>query len=108
MNARRFTVDASVLPTERIAHLSYGRRLLRTAATASANVRRSAAKEPHHRHWLLLRAHPKRPRRRAAEQRHEAPSPHHSITSSARARRGEAESFGYLKPRAGRLRPLAQ
>jgi hypothetical protein len=29
MNARRFTVDASVLPTERIAHLSYGRRLLR-------------------------------------------------------------------------------
>jgi hypothetical protein len=29
MNSRRFTVDASVLPTERIAHLSYGRRLLR-------------------------------------------------------------------------------
>src|SRR5262245_21634111 len=40
--------------------------------------------ESDHRHRRLLRAHPNRPRRRAAEQRDEL-APLHSITSSAMA-----------------------
>src|SRR5262245_5435557 len=38
-----------------------------------------------HWHRRLLRARPKRPRRRAAEQRDELAAPDHSFTSSARA-----------------------
>jgi hypothetical protein len=41
--------------------------------------------EPNHRHRRLLRTRRERPRRRAAEKRHELAALH-SITSSARAR----------------------
>src|SRR5262249_49094185 len=44
----------------------------------------------------LLRARKERPRRRAAQHRHELASPHHSITSSARA----SSMGGMVKPSA--------
>src|SRR5262249_53216914 len=47
--------------------------------------RRRDAEEPDPRHCRLLRVRRERPRRRAANQRDEVPSPHYSITSSARA-----------------------
>src|SRR5262249_8450359 len=47
------------------------------------------AKEPDHRYRRLLPPRRERPRRRrASEQRDERAAPNHSITSSARARRG--------------------
>src|SRR5262249_56500896 len=45
---------------------------------------RPGAEDPDHRHRRLLPTRRERPRRRAAEQRHERAAPH-SITSSARA-----------------------
>jgi len=56
--------------------------------------RRCAAEYPDRRHRRLLRAHPKRPRRRTAEERDELTAFHaraHSITSSAAEGSGRLE-----------------
>src|SRR5262249_19767041 len=55
-------------------------------------VRGARHQHPDAPHSLLLRPRRERPRRRAAEQRNELAAPHHSITSSARARRVDGTS----------------